>query len=255
MNREYTNLMSELFLNIIEFEQERHNEFHLGAPHNFFGLVIEGRARFSDAQNDFVVGPGEVVYIPKGCVYTSHWYPDKNVRFYSLGFRFLNPEQHRNYALQKVEGYNGLSEVIEKMYQESAYPYEAVSIFYHLFGEAEQHLKREVREKKHMSVYPAVRYIREHCCEEFNVADLAELCNMSEPHFYSVFKSEMSCSPVKYKNRLKCTRAVELLMGEDDTLEVICSRLNFSSPAFLRKLLKQELGKTPTQIRKEKYTI
>ena len=39
------------------------------------------------------------------------------------------------------------------------------------------------------------------------------------------------------------------------TLEAICEKLNFSSTAFLRKLLIQETGRSPKQIRKEKYNI
>lgn len=60
-------------------------------------------------------------------------------------------------------------------------------------------------------------------------------------------------TPIRYKNRLKCARTSELLLEGDDTLDVICEKLNVSSSAFLRTMLLHEMGKTPKQIRKEKY--
>lgn len=255
MSAEFYNLLSQLYIKIIEFDNERHNEFPLGAPYNFFGQIIEGEARFQSSYCDFTIKEGEIVYIPKGCVYSSHWTPVKKVRFYSLGFRFLEPEKNETFLLQKVEGCEGLNREIEKMYENLQSPNDAAGIFYQLYAKACTVLKQDARTKKYLSVYPAVQYIRAHCCEDFGVAHLAKLCKMSEPYFYPTFKAEMGCSPIKYKNKLKCTMAVEMLLTGEDTLEVICARLNFSSPAFLRRLLKQETGMTPKQIRREKYSI
>lgn len=255
MARGLNNLLSQLFLNLIRFEKERLNEFRIGCTCNFFGLLIEGTARFRSAYCDFTIHEGEIVYIPKGCVYSSHWIPDKEVRFYSLGFVFSEPENNAEFLLQKVEGCQELKTEIEKMHAAMDSPHLAVSIFYGLYAKACEVLVKDTRSKKYLTVYPAAQYIRAHCCEEFSVAYLAKLCQMSEPYFYPNFKAEIGCSPIKYKNKLKCAMAVELLLIGDDTLEAICDKLNFSSPALLRKQLKQETGKTPKQIRKEKYNI
>lgn len=255
MDPNFHNLLSQLFLRIIEINHEKYSEFPLGAACNYFGMVIEGSGRFRSSYCDFTVKEGEIVYIPKGLPYSSHWFPDKKVRFYSLGFIFLEPENNDIYLLQKVDGCPGLKEGIERMYASLASKHAAAGIFYQLYANACTVLVPDTRTRKWLSVYPAVQYIRDHCCEDLSVAQLAKLCQMSEPYFYPTFKSEIGSSPIKYKNRLKCTLAIEMLLAGEDTLEVICDKLNFSSPAFLRKLLKQETGKTPKQIRKERYNI
>ena len=255
MEYEFHNLLSQLYIKIIEFDEEKHNHFPLGSMWNHFGMVIEGSGRFTDNQCDFTIKEGEIVYIPKGFAYDSHWTPGKRVRFYSIGFTFLEPEHYPVYKLQKVTGCPELDIDIKNMYDSLDNKYIAAGIFYRLLAKACTVLAPDTRTRHWLSVYPAVQYIRAHCCEDFSVAQLAKQCRMSEPYFYPTFKAEMGISPIKYKNRLKCTLAIEMLLTGDDTLEVICDKLNFSSPAFLRKLLKQETGKTPKQIRRERYTM
>lgn len=253
----FHNLLSALQISILEFDQEIYNKFPLGVAFNYFGLLIEGKGRFRSNYCDFTIEPGEIVYIPRGCVYSSHWTSDKKIRFYSLGFRFLEPEKQEGFLLQKLEDPLGVNQDIEKMYAYTAgdAPEQAVGLFYYLYAKACKTLKKDILSKKYLSVYPAVEYIRKHSLEEVTVSQLAEMCHMSEPYFYPVFKAEMGCSPIRYKNQLKCMIAVELLLAGDDTLEEICDKLHISSPSFLRRLLKQETGKTPRQIRKEKYNI
>lgn len=255
MGTNFYNLLSQLFINIIEFEGERYNEFPLGASCNYFGLLVKGKGRFRSSYCDFTIQEGDIVYIPKGCVYSSYWTGEEGVRFYSLGFSFMEPEKNERYSLQKMSACGEVKSGIEKMYELQDSPHAAASTFYGLYDKASAVLIPDTRVRKSLTVYPAVQYIRDHCCEDFAVAHLAGLCGMSEPYFYPVFKQEIGCSPIKYKNKLRCTMAVELLLAGEDTLEAICEKLNFSSTAFLRKLLIQETGRSPKQIRKEKYNI
>lgn len=252
---EFKNLLSSLSIRILEFDKRQYGEFPLGAAANFFGLLIQGTGRFQSKHCDFTIQKGEIVYIPKGYSYRSLWTHENQIRFYSLGFSFVSPELSDSYLLQKVEGAPQLKTLIEQMYEAADQPYRAVSLFYSLYEEALKVLRKDLRPRPYLTVYPAVQYIRAHCYEDFQVSQLSTLCKLSESYFYPTFKAEMGCSPIKYKNTLKCQKAVELLLFGDDTLETICDKLNFSSPSFLRKLLKQETGKTPKQIRQEKYRL
>lgn len=248
-------LLSGLSLQILTFGKEQYGEFPLGAPCNYFGLLIHGKGHFRSNHSDFTIQEGEIVYIPKGHSYTSHWTDEKQIQFYSLAFTFLEPDQTETFLLQKLCGCPGAKELIEQMYEEEERPYRAVGLFYELYELARAQLQKDSSMRKHPVVYPAVRYIREHFCEEIPVSYLAELCSLSESYFYPTFKAEMGCSPIRFKNKLKCEKAVEYLLLTEDTLEEICDQLNVSSPAFLRKLLKQETGKTPREIRTQRHNI
>lgn len=255
MDGRFTNLLSELFINLLCFEKEHYNPQKLGTPWNYFGLLKEGQGHFFNEACDFTVKTGEMVYIPKGCIHTSHWTGDKTVEFYSLAFRFQNPELNGAYSLQKVPDGEDLAEAVRRMYENYDNPNRSVSLFYDFYEKACPLLQPEGRKKIRPSIYPAMKYLEQHCCEDIRVETLADLCHISEPYFYSTFKREAGCTPITYKNRIKCEKAVEMLFHQDCTLDTLCSELNFSSPAFLRKLLKQFTGKTPKQIREERYNI
>jgi AraC-like DNA-binding protein len=102
------------------------------------------------------------------------------------------------------------------------------------------------------SVLPAIRHIELSDGWDYDIPYLASLCGMSESNFYAVFKKQMNMTPIEYKNKLRCIRVTELLRNSNYTVEYISQKLSFSSPMYMRKLLKKYTGKTPGLIRKEK---
>jgi AraC-like DNA-binding protein len=64
----------------------------------------------------------------------------------------------------------------------------------------------------------------------------------------------MKISPIEFKNSIKLSHAVNFLIS-GKSLEEICERLNFASPAFLRRLIKKRYNKTPKEIKKEKILL
>ena len=69
-------LLSNLWISVLENNHGKVNRFPLGASDNFFAMVISGSARFSGAFGSVELFPGELLYIPKGCPYTSEWFGD-----------------------------------------------------------------------------------------------------------------------------------------------------------------------------------
>lgn len=254
MDTIFHNLLSSLSIHIITHEKPYTNDSKLGNNCHYFGMLIEGSAHFTCDYCEFDLKEGEIVYIPKGLPYVSFWSPKKQTRFYSIGFNYLEPEKLDAFLLQKLEPSELCRSWIQNMYDEPQANIALIS-FYRLLQYACDHMTKDLHTNSNPSVYPALQFLRAHCCEEISVPHLANLCRMSESYFYPVFKKETGCTPIQYKNRLKCQQAVELLKNTDHTLEYISDRLHFSTPAFLRKVLKQETGKTPKEIRKERSTL
>jgi AraC-like DNA-binding protein len=98
-------------------------------------------------------------------------------------------------------------------------------------------------------VLPALRYLRENYTAEVRVEELAALCFMSPSRFFEVFRDAVGESPIRYRNKLKLSRA-EVLLSEGKTNEEVCELLSFSSPTFLRRMLKKHLGVIPREIKK-----
>lgn len=236
---------------ILNTENGRINNLTIGAPYNYFGTIIKGSGRFISEDTDITVGEGETVFIPKGLVYRSEWHGEPSALFYSLPFSFSNSENNIRFSLQKVNVQN-LYEDIEKIYslrQQGSLC--SFSRFYELFERVYPTLALQKSKKAEKSIYPAVKYIENHCGDDFDVPYLASLCRMSESGFYALFKNQIGTTPVEYKNRQRCIKAVELLRSTEYTVEYISEKLNFSSPMYLRKVLFSHFGKTPREIRKE----
>ena len=78
---------------------------------------------------------------------------------------------------------------------------------------------------------------------------------MSESGLYAFMREHGHTTPIGLKNRLLVEKAVELLSSTDLSVEEISARLGFCSSAYFRKIVKEQTGKTPTQLRKDAHLI
>jgi len=72
---------------------------------------------------------------------------------------------------------------------------------------------------------------------------------MSSSRFYEVFREAIGESPINYKNRIRVAHA-KMLIQEGKTLDEVCELLHFSSPSFLRRMMKKFLGITPKEAKR-----
>ncbi len=243
-------------INILETANGTVNYFKLGAPANFFGTIINGRARFVSKGVDFEIKEKETAFIPKGCVYRSEWYGCTKPKFYSLAFVMASDrENDARFSLQKV-CCEDLSDRMKKISDGKSDAYlSSLAEFYRLYEFVMPNLIYENNQSFTASVMPAIRYIEENPALHFDVPYLADLCGISESSFYALFKKQTDFTPVDYKNKMRCIRASELLKNTDYTVEYISEKLGFCSTMYMRKVLRKFTGKTPGMIRREKSYI
>ena len=86
--------------------------------------------------------------------------------------------------------------------------------------------------------------------DEFKVSDLAKHCSMSESGIYAFVKKHLNTTPIGLKNKYKAQKAMELLVSTSMSIEEISTRLGLGSAAYLRKIMKKQLDKTPMQVRR-----
>lgn len=98
-------------------------------------------------------------------------------------------------------------------------------------------------------ILPALKYLRDQNCELVRVEEVAALCYMSPSRFFEVFREAVGVSPIQYKNQIKLARAEALLL-QGKTTDEVCEILHFSSPTFMRRMMKKHLGLTPRDIKK-----
>lgn len=250
-------LLSQFDIRVINPEDGRVNHVNLGASTNYFAVIKSGYAVLTSRDRRVELFPGELLYIPRGLVYTSEWYGDGGCVFYSLPFVFRYLSENSAYELQKISPEKtNFREVFDRIYdccsEESA---KSLSLFYELYGEVSKKLEKRELSFENSRVSVAVRYMESHVSEDFCVPYLAKMCGMSESGFYVEFKRLIGYTPIGYKNILRCREAAELLKNTSETVESIAERVGCTDASYLRRMLYKELKKSPKQIRAERETI
>jgi AraC-like DNA-binding protein len=91
--------------------------------------------------------------------------------------------------------------------------------------------------------------IESHFKENLSIKTLAEFCNLSESHFFTLFKKQTGLTPIQYKHNLLVQNAIDMLTSTDKTIEEISEELNFSSSNYFRKIFTSITGHTPKEYR------
>jgi AraC-like DNA-binding protein len=97
----------------------------------------------------------------------------------------------------------------------------------------------------------AVNYISEHCVEQINLSELANMCFMSYSHLFRSFKQKFGMTPVEYKNSLRIKKAKMLLCDHDCSIGEIAEMLGFDGPSYFTRAFKKHVGVSPANYRKQ----
>lgn len=107
-----------------------------------------------------------------------------------------------------------------------------------------EHLARSSDE-----VARADAWARRHLGEPFTIGDLARAAGVSERTLARRFQQALGTSPLRFVQRLRAERGAHLLQTTRDRVDAIASRVGYSDPVALRRILRRELGTTPRALR------
>lgn len=240
---------------LIEERWRREFDSGCGAMGHYLSFLLEGSAVFTTGGQELRFAEGQLLYIPKGLAYRSHWEGSPRIRFYSLMFDLAGEETMDSYALQTLEPTAAREaermEEICRLWKGSWQDRLTSSgKFLELFASMARRMEPAASVTMDWRLLPALRLMENGlAADRISNAELAERCFLSPSAFYSAFKQATGCTPVEYKNRLKVRMAMELLMNTSESLECICRRTGFSSPAYLRRVMYRYTGRKPHEIR------
>lgn len=234
-----------------------HDKFTVaGSPpdgfHNpCFGYILAGRGVFFHETIRLSLSPGDAVFIPKGQKYTSHWFAEPEVCFYSLNFSFVNESQTRSLFSFESLPLPRLRPSFDALYESSlhANALRTLSCFYTLLEALSESFHPYNGASMH-PIQPALDYIETHLTQPIHPAQLARLCCISESGFYAKFRAATGMSPIEYCNKVRIRRAMALLNGSDATIEQISDQLGFSSPSYFRRVFRKTMGESPKTARR-----
>ncbi|MBI9013735.1 MAG: PocR ligand-binding domain-containing protein [Clostridiales bacterium] len=103
---------------------------------------------------------------------------------------------------------------------------------------------------KSILLKPALDYIDEHFHEKIYLDDMAYRCNISPSYFSRIFKRELGLTYSSYINKMKVSKAKELLEETNLPIINISLDLGYDDCGYFIKIFKKNYGITPANYRK-----
>lgn len=98
--------------------------------------------------------------------------------------------------------------------------------------------------------YDLRRVVEAHLYDRLSLAELANLCHLSEATFKRRFRTVFNEPPATYVRRRRLERAADLLRSTNDTVAEIAYDCGFSDAGYFGKLFRREFGAAPVEWRR-----
>jgi LacI family transcriptional regulator, galactose operon repressor len=102
-------------------------------------------------------------------------------------------------------------------------------------------------EDRHIAA--AVRFIREHACENIDVSDVLKAVPLSRSTLERRFAKALGRSPKDEILRVRLSRAKQLLAETDFSLAMVAEEIGLEHSEYLSAIFKKKTGQTPGQFR------
>ena len=224
--------------------------FRNGRDKHGFIFIVNGKMQsvFQDNEkNDLFADAGELIFIPKGTVYTSI-YLEGNTEIKIVQFDLVSgtlPDYLS--APVKIE-LPRAGELIEGFFKPVEdrtpnHPFYHLSRLYELLWQIdESELRLPAKYKK---LQAALAEIAQHWDRNEPVAYYAALCDMSEVNFRRLFKEYTGRSPIDYRNDLRLSKAKGKLQSGEYNVSEVAQLCGFSNLSFFIRRYKAKYGYTP----------
>lgn len=100
-------------------------------------------------------------------------------------------------------------------------------------------------------IYPAILLVKDRFHEAITVAQLAEVCAMSEATFYRQFKQSVHKTPMHYLEEYRLKQAAQYLISDTETLAAIAEKCGYYDEFHLSRNFKKHYGMSPREYKKQ----
>lgn len=109
------------------------------------------------------------------------------------------------------------------------------------------------KRRQHPCILAALGYIRQHYAADITLQALAAHVNVTPEHLVRLFRAGQHPTPIRYLWQYRVVKATELLTQSGLTVAEIAGRCGFKSAFHLSRLVKEQTGSTPTELRKSAW--
>lgn len=123
----------------------------------------------------------------------------------------------------------------------------AIAALHQYIGEA--HTAHVAGQPSPESIILARRLIETHYPHPLTLDEIADAAHLSANHLIRLFKQHLATTPSRYLWQIRTRRGVDLLRSTGLSVSEIAYRVGFQTPYHFSRLVKQQTGKSPRQLR------
>lgn len=137
--------------------------------------------------------------------------------------------------------YAATSNEITDIYKCSQYTYNFLFEFLSMYNPKNEQNSHSIKEVK--------KYIKKNYLKPISVEDISKHVNISKSHLTRKFKAETGISPGQYLIKTRLSKATELLLNSDFTIDQISEKVGFSCANYFSKAFRHKFKISPTEYR------
>ena len=226
---------------------------HKNRPSHGFAIKTNGSNHylFSDG-TILTTNPGDIIYLPK---YSNYTVTDlEKGDCYAINFDLMEDLVNTPFVFTP-KNFQALLEKFKQaehawIKRKSGYTEQCLSLLYSILSVVKQEFsERYTPSSAAAIIQPAVTYINEHYyfSEEIRIADLADLCGISQPYLRRLFQSLYHTTPTAYINQLRLVRAAELIDSGMYSVHDAAELSGFLDDSYFSRTFKKAYGMSPSQ--------
>ena len=271
-------------LHKLEYPADTDVMFYVHWHQEFEFLVLtEGKVLFTIEDREYVMNPGDIVFINSNYLHMAKNICGGVCSFYAIDFSYhvLNEDIHSIFSKKFIRPilndkyvfpeFMPVSEDEDKCWQKD------IRNYLHEIGECPEHElepfelmirsrilaiwdildKNCVRAQKDNDIEnryserlePVISYIKENYAYEKTLGELAAILPMSEGQFSRVFKQTMKLSPIQYLMRYRILQSCKLLQDTEKKIGEIANLSGFNNISYFNRVFLNTIGCTPKEYR------
>lgn len=220
-----------------------------------FFYMREGIQKFTLENGEEVIAKkGDIVYLPPDVTYISEWEAEPAGKaisvLFSTGENSVISDKLFTIVHDEYKIYLNLFLSLAEHYEKGrlGYKIKCQSIFWEIYHNILMDvLKNE--DKSDASVNRGILYIENNYMKNTDVDELAKMCYTSSSTFRRKFREATGMSPIEYKNKLKITKASELLKTGEYSVSEAAKEVSIDDIYYFSKMFKKYMGTTPTSFK------
>ena len=242
------------------YHKHFHNTFSIGA-------IEEGKVSFAYLQESTILYPNELVVINPNIVHSCNPIKNESRTYHMIYLDTLWCQKLQESLFGEVNSYIPVSEFIIKdknlynKFIQLNYTLLNRDIFYlekeealqnfltKLFGQYCNKNLQNYTIKENKNIQLAKEYIDKNINSNPTVKEISEIINISEFHFFKLFKQTFHISPHAYLLNQKICRAKELLANQEEIAQV-AYELGFADQSHFSRVFKSYVAVTPNEYKK-----